>query len=368
MQYSATDNALHPMDGKPAPADSDAAPLLVEDIGDDQGAAWDAFLGTQPRGSFYHLHGWRGINQTQFGHRCHYLAARRQGRIEGVLPLVLLSSRLFGRILCTLPFVNFGGIVAANGQAESSLLREAAATADRLDADYLEIRAANPLDTDMAASLHKVSMTIHLDPDPDTLWKAFASKHRTNVRRVYKHDVQVHAGGMDLLDEFYDVLAESWRNLGTPIYRKAYFREILSRFPDKTRIFVCRQGDKPISVAFNGEYNGVVEGMWLGSRPEARQLQASYALYWEMIKDACERGFSRFHLGRSTVDSGGEGFKKKWNAEATQLYWYHYMPKGGPAPQLNVDNPKFRLAIAAWRRMPLKATTLIGPLISRSIP
>ncbi len=59
------------------------------------------------------------------------------------------------------------------------------------------------------------------------------------------------------------------------------------------------------------------------------------------------RGCTRYHLGRSTADSGAEDFKKKWNATASQLYWYFHRPSGGEMPQLNVDNPKYKLAIQA---------------------
>jgi len=342
--------------------------MQVHVIDGGQAAQWDRFLAEQPGGSFYHLHGWSRLNARELGHDTTCLAAMRDGRIAGVLPLVHVHSRLFGRILCSMPFVNYGGVVAADTEAEAHLLAAARLTAADSRADYLELRSPRPLATDMDVSLRKISMTVRLDPDPEVLWSAFASKHRTNIRRVYKHGVTVAAGGAELLDEFYDVLAESWRSLGTPIYRKAYFRAILEQFPKHTRLFVCRQGARPVAAAFNGEFNGVVEGMWLGYRTEARSLQAAYVLYWEMIKDACERGFSSYHLGRSTADSGGEGFKKKWNAESAQLYWYYHRPTGGPMPQLNVDNPKFRLAIAAWRRLPLGATTRIGPLLARGIP
>lgn len=342
--------------------------MQIQVIDDDQAARWDRFLAGHPGGSFYHLHGWGRINADQFGHETTCLAAVHEDRIAGVLPLVQVRSRLFGRILCSMPFVNYGGIVATDPAAEASLLDAARSLAAETGADYLELRSPRPLQTDMALSLRKISMMLTLDPDPETIWAAFASKHRTNIRRVYKHGVTIAAGGAELLDEFYDVLAESWRSLGTPIYRKAYFQAILQRFPQHTRVFICRQGDRPIGAAFNGEFNGVVEGMWLGYRPEARNLQAGYALYWEMVKDACERGLSRYHLGRSTADSGGESFKKKWNAESEQLYWYFHRPAGGAMPQLNVDNPKYRLAITAWRKLPLGVTTRLGPLLARGIP
>ena len=77
---------------------------------------------------------------------------------------------------------------------------------------------------------------------------------------------------------------------------------------------------------------------------------------------------SKFHLGRSTASSGGEEFKRKWNAEAAQLYWYFHRTAPGPMPELNVDNPKYRLAIAAWQRLPMWMTRIAGPKLARLIP
>ena len=37
-------------------------------------------------------------------------------------------------------------------------------------------------------------------------------------------------------------------------------------------------------------------------------------------------------------------------------------------PQLNVKNPKFKIAIAAWRKLPVGVTRHLGPFIARAIP
>ena len=108
--------------------------------------------------------------------------------------------------------------------------------------------------------------------------------------------------------------------------------------------------------------------MWLAQRQAYRNQNVGYLLYWELIRDACEKGFRHFHLGRSTAASGGEMFKKKWNAEANQLYWQYILRPSQSIPALNVDNPKYKLAIETWRRLPVGLTTMIGPSIARSIP
>ncbi len=335
---------------------------------DASGRAWDEFVDAHPQGSFYHCYAWRRLIEARLGHTCIYFEARVDGRVTGVLPLVLTNSRIFGCILCSLPFVNFGGPVATDVETTRLLIEAAREHAARLRVDYLELRCNAPLDTDLPVSVQKVSMTLELQPDPDRLWNGFASKHRTNIRRVYKDGLVVTGGGRELLPEFYSVMQRSWRDLGTPLYAPAYFEAIVEAFPERTRMFVCHRNDEPVAVAFNGYFAGTVEGMWAGTTPMGHELNANYVLYWEMIKDSCERGYRRFHLGRSTAGSGAEQFKKKWNATTTQLYWYHYRPDGRPSAVVNVDNPKFRLAIAAWRKLPLWATRVLGPPLARVIP
>lgn len=343
--------------------------LKVEVCAPGQDREWNDFLARQPQGSFYHLYEWRQVNERALGHRNAFLMARdADNNIRGLLPLTFVSSPLFGRILCSMPFVNYGGPVVADAEAAAALVRAAQDQASEWRADYLELRCAAAMASDMPCSLRKISMHIDLDPDPDVLWNKFTSKHRTNIRRSQKNELQVICGGVELLDSFYCVMEQSWRQLGTPLYGRSYFASIMRALPDHTRIFVCARGSEPVAVAFNGYFNGTVEGLWAGGTELSRPLQANYALYWEMIREACVRGCSRYHLGRSTAESGAEDFKKKWNATASQLYWYFHRPQGGEMPQLNVDNPKYRLAIRVWQRLPLWMTRLIGPPLARLIP
>lgn len=330
--------------------------------------AWDDFVRRQETSSFYHLFGWKAVNEESFGHRTFYLAAVDNGEIRGVLPLVYLKGGFFGKILCSLPFVNYGGPCVVEPSVERLLFDEAKTIVEEHRMDYLEIRSRAKLGKDLLTSEHKVSMTLDLAPDPDLVWNAFKTKHRTNIRHAYKNDLSVRSGGLDLLDIFYDILTETWRNLGTPIYQKAYFERVLRTFPDETTIVVVDHRVLPIAAAFNGHFRGTVEGMWAGVRAKHRRLEPTYVLYWEVIKQACERGFHTYHLGRSTVDSGGEAFKKKWNAYPTQLYWQYVVRKGRAMPRLNVSNPKFQLAMSAWRRLPLGLTRVLGPFVAKGIP
>ena len=317
---------------------------------------------------FHHQFEWKRVYEREFQHKTFYLASVNQGRVDGIFPLVLIRSRLFGNILCSLPFASLGGPSATNLDTKQCLLERAYEIATHEKVDYLEIRGLDIYDENLPRSQNKISMSVPLANDPDDLWNAFKSKHRNNIRRVYKSGLHVRSGHTDMLDTFYDIMCHSWRDLGTPIYRKQYFRSILDAFGNQARIFVAYQGDTPVATAFNGYCGNTVEGMWAGMISDHRRLQSNYVLYWEMIKDACEQGFEHFNLGRTPAESGGESFKRKWGANSQPLYWQYFLPKGGEIPQLNVKNPKYQLAISAWRRMPLRATQVVGPLIARSIP
>jgi FemAB-related protein (PEP-CTERM system-associated) len=332
---------------------------------------WNAFVDACPRASFYHRAEWRGINEQCFGHRTAYLAAIEGDRFVGVFPLVQLKSVLFGNLACSLPFVNYGGPAGESDQIEEALLEAGAEVAAEWGVEYLEIRSKRHLGTRFPASDHKVSMTVELNRDPDVIWNSYKAKvgPRQDIRRGYNNGFTAHFGGADLLDPFYAVLSESWRDMGTPIYRKDYLRRVLTTFPQETRICVVAAADGiPAAAALCGHHRDVVEGMWLGMRAEFRKQMVGYVLYWELIKDACQRGYGRFHLGRSTAQSGGEQFKKKWNAEAVQLYWQYVLRTRGDIPALNATNPRYQLAIKTWQKLPVPVTQVLGPFIARSIP
>ena len=120
--------------------------------------------------------------------------------------------------------------------------------------------------------------------------------------------------------------------------------------------------------ASEASFDDTVEGMWTYSIREFSKLQTNYFLYWKMIERYCNKGYKLFHLGRSSSESGGIFYKKKWNAVPKQLYWEYALNRSNKIPELNVDNPKYEMAINLWRKLPVRITQLVGPHIAKNIP
>jgi len=298
---------------------------------------WDDYVINHPDGTFYHLSCWKNIIEDSFGHQTYYMTAMEEGKIVGVLPVVFIQSKMFGRILSSMPFLNFGGVLGDNGEVENSLIQESRKLLNANSADYFEFRHTHKVASLNHTQEHKVSMVVELQSDTEILWNGFHTKHRTDVRKALKQDFSIKKGSSELLKDFYQLISRGWRDLGTPLYDFPFFERIFKFLAENVEIYVVYSDDKPVATAFNGLLNDTVEGMWTYSLPEYRNQNLNYFLYWEMIRQSGIRGYKYFHLGRSTKDSGAVFFKKKWNAAPQQLYWQYLLPENAEPPQLNAD-------------------------------
>ncbi len=331
-------------------------------------ADWNAYVRTMDSSAGYGLMEWLRIIRDAFGHEPHALAVLRDNKVCGVLPLVLVSGPLFGRFLVSLPFVNYGGVLADDPDACAALLDQAAQLRGRLRARHVELRYAHCRHHDLPVRTDKVSMVLDLPADADTLWKGFKDKVRNQVRKAGKCGLAAEQGGLELLDEFYAVFRVNMRDLGTPVYGKILFETVLRALPQATRVIVVRENGVCIAAGITYAYGDTVQMPWASSLVARRETCPNHLLYWEAIRTACEAGFSLFDFGRSSPDSGPWRFKKQWGVREVPLFWEYLLEDGQSLPELNVHNPRFALAIQAWKHLPLCVANTLGPRIVRCIP
>ena len=329
---------------------------------------WDAFVGAHPDASGYHAWIWRDVFRDAFGHETRYLAARLNGRLVGVLPLVAFRSRLFGRFLISLPFVNYGGVLAEDDAAANALFEGAMSEARACGAEYVELRHRARRFKGLPCRAHKVGMVLELAPSRDAAWHALDRKVRNQIRKAERSGLVAEAGGIELLDAFYDVFAHNMRDLGTPVYSKRFFEAILMRLRTRAGCVVVRHGTTAIAAGLTLGWRKTIEAPWASSLKAYRPMSANSLLYWTILERSVEAGFGTFDFGRSSPDSGPYQFKRHWGALQSPLCWEYGLSQGATLPNLGTANPKFRFAIAAWKRLPVTVATLIGPHIVRSIP
>ena len=90
-------------------------------------------------------------------------------------------------------------------------------------------------------------------------------------------------------------------------------------------------------------------------------------MYWELMRRACERGLKLFDYGRSKRGTGSFDFKKNWGFEPEPMFYEYHLVKARSVPEVNPLNPKYRLLINTWKRLPLPVSRLIGPYLARNL-
>jgi FemAB-related protein (PEP-CTERM system-associated) len=332
---------------------------------------WDNYLQSHNDATMYHQASWKKVIEDTFKHQGFFLAAKEQQDICGVLPLMLMKNRIFGSYLISLPFIDCAGILADNQSIAKQLCDQAIALAKEHQVDFLELRNRQELTHDNLQTMtHKVYFVLPLNPDPDFIWRKVVHENiRNKVRKAKKNQLSIVSGSNPaMVDLFYQVFSKNMRDLGTPVYPKQYFSNLLKYFPDNMKIFLVKRQDTVIGGKVLFCFKDTIFFIYHSSRREFAKLAPNNLLYWAAVEYGCQNGFNYCNMGRSTVDSGPYYFKKQWGGEIRQLYFQYYLHNKKQLPHLNPSNPKFSLAINLWKRLPLAITTTLGPLIARHIP
>ena len=106
------------------------------------------------------------------GHTTFLLEAVQNQQSVGWLPLAFVKSRLFGRFLVSLPYLNSAGIATASAAVGDALVDRAIRLADELDVRYLELRHEQrrlhpALNQELTSKMH---LRLPLPPTADELW------------------------------------------------------------------------------------------------------------------------------------------------------------------------------------------------------
>lgn len=329
--------------------------------------AWDDFVDRCPEATFFHRAAWKDVIEESFGHDCPFLFAHRDGDILGVLPLVHINSRLFGKSLVSSAFCVYGGVAASEPEVRLMLEAEAERRGEKLGVDHVEYRLRERSDPQRPCkdSLY-VTFRRPIDPDLDTNMKNIPRKQRAMVRKAISNRLSSEID--EDVGRFYALYAESVRNLGTPVFSKRYAEALKRAFgKDCECLIVYDESGQPVSAVMSFYFRDEVLPYYGGGGQDARRLAANDFMYWEVMRRACERGYRLFDFGRSKAGTGAYAFKKNWGFKPEPLYYEYRLFGTAEMPDVNPLNPKYQRAIKAWQRLPLPVANRLGPILAKNL-
>ena len=325
-----------------------------------------------PHGTFFHRAGWRRVIARAFGHATHYVLTERDGAITGVLALARVRTRLFGDSLISVPFCVNGGPLASDAESFLALVAHAEGLMRAAGVPVLEFRFLHappagwldPTDWPARSDLY-VLFRKPISGDAEANLTAIPRKQRAMVRKgiglglastIERDPTRLHA-----------IYAESVRNLGTPVFARRYFEILMAEFAEHADIVTILDGETAIASVLNFYFRDEVLPYYGGGTRQARGRYGNDFMYWEVMRRAAARGFRLFDFGRSKIGTGAFAFKKNWGFEPAALAYRFRLAPGATIPDINPLNPKYRLFIAAWKRLPIPLANLLGPPIVRGL-
>jgi len=344
-------------------------PLLARPVGVRAADASDrarvaAFVRAHADATPFHQPEWGDAVAAACGQCAHVLLAEYgDGTLAGVLPLTEMRSPLFGRALVSSGFAVDGGILGDAG-AVQPLASAARALAGKLHCPSVELRGGAHPEGWAVDEGSYLGFARPLAASDEAELLAIPRKQRAEVRKALSNDLSVEVGrDAGALADHYRVYAESVRNLGTPVFPRALFREVIARM-DADVLTVWHAG-VPVASVLSLYWRGTVYPYWGGGTEAARGLRANDRMYFALMAHARARGCTHFDFGRSKVGTGPAAFKKNWGFDGRPLAYASWSE--GERREVNPLNPKYALMVRTWKKLPLPLANALGPWISRGL-
>ena len=337
----------------------------------DEVARVERFVASLPEGTPFHRPAWIEAVAQGTGNTALALAVLRDDELTAYLPLNLVHSPLFGRLLASSGFAVGGGILARSEEDAVRLFAAIEELARRRACPTIELRGGSLPEGRagwVTRSQSHCGFVRSLAEDDEAELLQIPRKQRAEVRKGLANDLVVRTGrGPVDRDDHYAVYAKSVRNLGTPVFPRRLFDAVLDRFGNDADILTVYCGTTAVASVLSLYHNGTVMPYWGGGTYAARRLRANDRMYFELMRHAHRRGCSRFDFGRSKTGSGAFDFKRNWGFEPSPLSYGIWTADGAAPRDADPTSAKHAALIALWKQLPLAVANRLGPVIARGL-
>lgn len=339
---------------------------------------WDAFVQDHPKAGLFHSSSWIEILQRTYGYQPAHLAQESDGAIQGILPIVVVRSRLTGDRLVSLPFSGPAGPLGSSQAVVDRLAAAAIEATAELGCSYLNIQArddqAQPSDRRLARSQPLVCTLLSGLGDASSAWASIPFKTvRGQIRRAREQGVSTRvAANREDLRIFYELHIETHRRFGIPPQPYELFEHIWDALQPKGRLwlFLTCRNDRVITAQLCFGFKDVLGALYVGIDYRSLRWHPVKLADWVAIEMACSSGYQHYDFLLTDVGNAGlRWYKRSFGAVEIPVSHYYYPAIGGASLLKNeLTNGKSglsRLVRATVRRMPSPALKLLGRLVFR---
>lgn len=333
------------------------------------GDEWIDFLRGDDDADICHHPAWGRILHDTFSIDSVLVAHRSNGQIDGGVPLAIFDQMLTGKAMISMPYVNYGGLLGRTDAIRADIVRACREILASSGAKYMEFRHVGRGIGDLADETRENRVTFRMDVNrpADEILAGLRRQTRTRLRKLERFGLTSYHGH-DRLEEFYNLFCVAMRQHGTPVMPRRFFEGVLDHLADHANFMIAYKDNRPIGGKLVLTFKDRVTMVWGCYPHKYRDLLANYFLTWELIKRLADSPIRQLDFGRSPRNRGGFTYKSNWQPEFTPLYTDYLLAEHHEIPLLKPENPKFRLAINTWKRLPMWVTRRVGPRLAKYFP
>ena len=338
--------------------------IIKLDINDQR---WQEFLSRDDH-LVFHIPQYKKFIEEAFGTTYTVLAAVDNDEIKAILPLVEIKSKLLGNKIISSAYIEYGGF--AGDEASISHILHFLDQQHKHNHDYLEIRGGlDSFNAILSSKLIKRNwykrFILPLENEKET-WNKIQHSKRKAINRGLE-SLQVKEVPLVDLKIFYELYCRNMKSFGSPPYSQNYFKSFYDTIINNHigKIFGSYHQGKLVSALIGFCYRDRVHILIAVSDPTYNEYRPNDAMHWSFIKWACNNNYKWFDFGRVREDSGQFEYKQKWGPTLMDLPSYFLLWKAKEVPE--VDPKKHELLVKVWKKLPLRATKLLGMRIRKGL-
>ena len=304
------------------------------------------------------------VYKKTYGFKCHYI-------MDGLPPLYIFKP-LFGNIIvATSPYFTDTHFGNHSADRWNEYVLKCVEFSRKHKAAYLLLKIAQP---DLIEGLDKnqfhidrgfVKYTLDISVGEDKLWEEIIpSNTRKQIKKGLSSNPVIKFGREELLEDFYNIIAVTQTDLGTPVHSINFYRNTLAIHAD-ARLAVVYLNGVAVSVALIIFANNTIYHPHTGTWNKFKHTGINSVLYWEIIKFGMQNNCKVFDMGRSQIGSGGARYKNSWGGNEVQLFYSYCLMEEHHPPKYNTRMMHYLTAV--WKFMPVFLVKRIGHFFIRYI-
>lgn len=327
----------------------------------------DRFVDRHSGGTVFHTFRWQDILARTYRRPAYHLAASEDGNLRGLLSLYQVRGLSGRKNLYSLPFTAYGGMLA-DGPEAARLLHDAALDLARRNGCGM-VNLRNTVDPGLG--LPGIDTHVHfakeLPQTEEACLESIPRKSRATVRKSIQNHGLSYAVNRDW-ETLWELHAVNLKRLGTPVFPREYFRNIMEAMGEDADILFVKYKGKSVCGVMTFYFKDVCNPYFSGSLAEYNFTGCNNYMYYALMCHALTRKSRKFDFGKSRLGSGSFDFKSNMGFEPRTLPFQYIFNTRSELPNFTPSNPKLALFLKIWTAQPLWTSKIAGSFLNRFLP